>query len=188
MQRTRRSAGDCLGSRRQLQVFGSLECKVLQDGESGHDRQQGWASKSQFLGGHCSLCMECLAADCSAQGGLRSGHRAQDEHSPGRWCHMCWCLWCSEHGECGWWGWGSQMEKKHPLPFCPPDSLMPGQILTRSLGRRASPGPFLLPSGAGTPACRRGSGPGGRQSVWARQGCMAGARAPCLTGPSLPCR
>lgn len=186
MQRTRRSAGDCLGSRRQLQGFGSLECKVLQDGESGHDRQQGWASKSQFLGGRCSLCMEYLAAVHKGVSGQATEPRMST--AQGCWCHMGWCLWCSEHGECRWWGWGSQTEKKHPLPFCPPESLMPGQILTRSLGRRASPGPFLLPSGAGTPAYRRGSGPGGRQSAWARQGCMAGARAPCLTGPSLPCR
>lgn len=103
----------------------------------------------------------------------------------GLWCHV---RWCSEHEERGWWGWGSQTEQQHPPPFCPADCLLPGQILTRSLGRRASPGPFLLPSGAGTPACRRGSGPGGRQSAWPCQGCMAGARAPCLTGPSLSCR
>lgn len=67
------------------------------------------------------------------------------------------------------------------LPCCP----VPGQNLTRSLGRQASPEPFLLLSGAGTPACQRGSGPGGRQSSWAHPGCMAGARAPSLV-PVLP--
>lgn len=105
----------------------------------------------------------------------------------GHWCRTRWGLRCSEHGGRGCRGWGGWTQQQHPLPFCPADSPVPGQILTRSLGRRASPGPFLLPSGVGTQACRRGSGPGGRQSAWARQGCTAGARAPCLTGPSLPC-
>lgn len=31
------------GEQKQWQVFGSLECSVLQDGESGQDRQQGLA-------------------------------------------------------------------------------------------------------------------------------------------------
>lgn len=83
-------------------------------------------------------------------------------------------------------GLGQPTQQQRPPPFCPAGSPMPRQILTRSLGRRASPGPFLLPSGAGTLACRRGSGPGGRQSAWARPGCAAGARAPCLAVPSLP--
>lgn len=71
------------------------------------------------------------------------------------------------------------------LPCCP----VPGQNLTRSLGRQASPEPFLLLSGAGTPACQRGSGPGGRQNSWAQPSCMTsqgtltGYSTPCLTGP-----
>lgn len=44
----RRSTGDCLGSRRQLQGFGSLECKTLQDGENGQHRQQWLAPKLHF--------------------------------------------------------------------------------------------------------------------------------------------
>lgn len=62
---------------------------------------------------------------------------------------------------------------------------VPGQNLTRSLGHQASPEPFLLLSVAGTPACQRGSGPGGRQNSWAHPGCMAGARAPSLVPVSL---
>lgn len=81
-----------------------------------------------------------------------------------------------------WWRWGS-WTKWCPPASRPADCPMLGQILTRSLGRQASPGPFLLPSGAGTPACRRGSGPGGRQSAWAHWGCAAGARAPVSLVP-----
>lgn len=54
------------------------------------------------------------------------------------------------------------------------------QVLTRCLGRRASPGPFLLPSGAETPACQRGSGPAGTQRVSRARGGYRG------TVPLLP--
>ena len=81
------SAGGCLGSRRQLQVFGSLEHKVLHDGESGQDRQQGLAPKPRFFGGRCGLCMEQLAADCSAQGAPRSG---VSRESPALRGHRAW--------------------------------------------------------------------------------------------------
>lgn len=70
---SRRSTGYGLETRRQLHGFGRLEFKVLQNGDSGKGRQQGLALKSHFLGGCCGLCMECLAAACSAQGSPRSG-------------------------------------------------------------------------------------------------------------------
>lgn len=74
-----------------ITVVGSLECKVLQDGESGQDGQQGLAPKSYLLGGHCGLCMERLAADCSTRGAPRSG---MSRESPALRGHRAW-------GECG---------------------------------------------------------------------------------------
>lgn len=87
----------------------------------------------------------------------------------------------------------AEMDGTVPSPPSLPCRPVPGQNLTRSLGRQASPEPFLLLSGAGTPACQRGSGPGGRQNSWAHPGCMAGARAPSLVpvlhvSLVLPCR
>lgn len=86
----------------------------------------------------------------------------------------------------------AEMDGAVPSPPFLPCRPVPGQNLTRSLGRQASPEPFLLLSGAGTPACQRGSDPGGREAEFVgsprlrgwSQGTLTGSSTPCLTGPT----
>lgn len=171
------SAGHYLGSSQQAQVFVSRGNDVPQS-------RQGW---QQGLGWLQSCPLPCkvlrtvqgAAAPSSAQlHGLQpvigsqaaGGHGEHSRaHGAGEWQPGVTGV-CGAGARVGTAGWSSSALLL--LPFWWPNAR---QVLTRCLGRQASPGPFLLPSGEGTPACQRGSGPAGTQRVSRARGGYRGA-------------